>query len=883
MQWIVLQGKKRFGLSGYNSLPVLAYELLELLPLATNFEVVLSNSRTLSRKLARKIGNGKIDGIGRRNLITPNGPSSKNSRYTLLFDEAGRENLVVLDAPKIRESALHFLILYFNEFFKINSTLPLIDSKKIGLVAASLACAIDRYNRNFGITFFSITDDFMNQARDFFLKNRVSYIEYLVLKHFSKCGDLAGELSDFIIDKLDLLFTLPPKHEIYLFLDTLNLWGIQTEGFTLISGLYPNKPLYTLASNKFQRENARMLLHFVKHPDLIKALDSNMIDLEHNNEYESFESYIDSSYRRLDAFVGSLSPEYGWIPELLTLLRISREYEEAVELRQFIFHPKFGTVDNFIKTLSDIFEKGRKDDRIYPEISIIAGYVLILLLRKLLLVDPTKECLERTLALGPEVSDFIVKSHAEIKRKNPDSRFLDYEIPALILTGLVQVSINNKKFDLVENYIIQSEKFGEKYKLPGILVQIYWIRFIFYQDYEALLKVFKLHPQIIYPDFVKENDFEVLFRKVQALIAEGIFEEKNKFQHYLAAIELSKDFPFLVEGVYSEDLFHQRTCHYISQIFYFVEKALSQESMVAVGEELTKAKPYALALESELATKTDPVINFAWKTLLLLDIVKNNGKKFCEFAELINKIPYKSSTNEMFMVKAKNAALYFNDRTSIDPLDILDLQIEERDPWSRLIEKVISINFKATLQDRIKLYSKAILFVEGPTEENVIPAWAKTLGLDFKEYGICVIPLIGASKTKFHLSFWRGLITQAMSVANKKDLLIYVILDQDAKSHGKQAISEGLVLQSNCFILGKGDIEDYYPTDILAEILEEMTGKKPADEDLKGGRVHAINHFLKRNGYYDKWKISVGKKVAELTSAEKIPEEIQNIIKAIAK
>ena len=110
-----------------------------------------------------------------------------------------------------------------------------------------------------------------------------------------------------------------------------------------------------------------------------------------------------------------------------------------------------------------------------------------------------------------------------------------------------------------------------------------------------------------------------------------------------------------------------------------------------------------------------------------------------------------------------------------------------------------------------------------------------------------------------------------------------MVLDLNAKGYAQEAISMGVVSKASCFILSMGNIEDYYPTDVLINVLEQMCGKKPLENDLVGGRVHSIDHFLRKNGYHDEWKIQLGKKVAGLTTAAKIPAEIQNIIETIAK
>jgi hypothetical protein len=883
MQWVVVQGKKRFGLAGFNSFPRIAFEMFDLpSSFSPDYDIILTNSRAVSRKLFRVMGKNQAM-TNNANFFMPVSRSSKNSRYSFILTPNGKDNILFIDVTKTRESAIRFLIVYLNHFFDISSTIPIFDPNKLRLLAANLSNVFETYNKKFGITFSSINKEFIDLARNFYIKFRTSYIDYLTLKQLSSGKDFDGELSDFISGKIELLFTLAPKTDIFLFLDTLNVWGLQTEGFNFLIGLYAKQPLYLFAKNKFHRENTRMLNRYAKQTDLVLSLEKQASDLELQSEYTSFDNFIEICCKRLETFVGSLGTGYVWLQESVTLIQTIQWYEKAITETRIIHHPRFGSVDNFIKVLMDIFYKGKNDRSIYPENSIIAGYGLVNFLRNLLLVDPCEEYVEKVFTLGPEVTNFIISSHDEIKRKNPESRFLDYEVPALILTGLIQVCINHKKFHLVEGIILKCEELGERYDLAGILVTVYWTKFLFYQDYEALLKVYKLHPKIVFPDSVKEDDFEVLFRKIQALVSAGVFEEKQKFQHYSDAVNLAMNFPFSSEDVNSEDLFHQRMSGYIAQIFYFVEKAILQESIPAIEKELKKANPYAMALESEVITKADAANIFAWKTRLLVELLNKNNLEFNDIVQKIEHLPFKSQTTELFLVKVKNTLNYINDRESNNPLNILDLPIEKRDPWSRLLEKMLAVDFKTSVQDRLKFFSKAILLMEGPTEINVFPVWANTLGFDFKKLGIGIDYLSGASKAKFHLRFWGEIINSVKMITNKRYLPIYLVLDLNAKCYAREAISEGVVLETNCFILSMGDIEDYYPIDVLTNVLEEICGKKPLENDLTDGRAHAIDHFLKKNGYYDDWKIPLGIKVAKLTPAAKIPAEIQNIIKTIAK
>ena len=178
--------------------------------------------------------------------------------------------------------------------------------------------------------------------------------------------------------------------------------------------------------------------------------------------------------------------------------------------------------------------------------------------------------------------------------------------------------------------------------------------------------------------------------KYKLSVSAGVFEEKEKFQHYSDAINLAMNFPFSSEDVNLEDLFHQRMSGYIAQLFCSIEKAILYETIPEIENELKKANPYARALESEITTKTDVANIFAWKTRLLIELLKKNNMEINDIIQKIENLPFKSHTNELFLVKAKNTISYINDRESSDPLNIIDLPIDKRDPWEkRLLKKYL--------------------------------------------------------------------------------------------------------------------------------------------------------------------------------------------------
>ena len=202
----------------------------------------------------------------------------------------------------------------------------------------------------------------------------------------------------------------------------------------------------------------------------------------------------------------------------------------------------------------------------------------------------------------------------------------------------------------------------------------------------------------------------------------------------------------------------------------------------------------------------------------------------------------------------------------------MEAPTEDRDLWSRLLEKIVKAKFKDPLIERLKKASRAVLFVEGPIEEEVLPIIAGKLKLNLNESGIALFPLIGASKARIKIRFWKEL-TKRVSVP------LFMLVDLDGLTYAKQVIDQGLIKRENAFILSKGTIEDYYPNDVLRNSIEELCGKMPSPESLEGKRESAINSFLRKNNYHDNWKIVLGKKVAQSMTEKQIDPEIQKVLK----
>jgi len=171
--------------------------------------------------------------------------------------------------------------------------------------------------------------------------------------------------------------------------------------------------------------------------------------------------------------------------------------------------------------------------------------------------------------------------------------------------------------------------------------------------------------------------------------------------------------------------------------------------------------------------------------------------------------------------------------------------------------------------------SNKILFVEGLTEKFVLPIICEKIGIDLAD--VSIIPIHGKGKGKYHLKVW----TEA---AKNTNLSIFFLLDKDAEAEIKKLEKEGIIDKDYYHILEK-EFEDYYPKDILKEIiLEIMKNEKEGKVDekefeLKEPVVEQINNLLKRKD----WKVDVGLKVAAKLTPEQIKKEMNDIIRFLRK
>jgi putative ATP-dependent endonuclease of OLD family len=215
----------------------------------------------------------------------------------------------------------------------------------------------------------------------------------------------------------------------------------------------------------------------------------------------------------------------------------------------------------------------------------------------------------------------------------------------------------------------------------------------------------------------------------------------------------------------------------------------------------------------------------------------------------------------------------------VDQVDLKNTWVVRKD---RKETKVFRVKGSAELENILHelghrpsdlFYANGVMFVEGFTEKVVFPIWSKTIGVDFDDLGISLIPVRGKSSGKYHLTVW----TEA---TENVGIPYYFVLDKDAHKEAEQ-LRNKLIEEENLFLLRKGAIEEYYPNDRITDALKKEYGIELTDEEKKfpSPKEKSIENLIKAKGKDTTgWKIAIGRIVAESMPLNEIDDEIRRIL-----
>lgn len=168
------------------------------------------------------------------------------------------------------------------------------------------------------------------------------------------------------------------------------------------------------------------------------------------------------------------------------------------------------------------------------------------------------------------------------------------------------------------------------------------------------------------------------------------------------------------------------------------------------------------------------------------------------------------------------------------------------------------------------LFANGVVVVEGPTDNAVFVDWSKKLDLSFEDARLLTIDAEGAGNIPKYLR---------SDVMQRTNFQMFVLCDKNAEDEIRRKLID-VVPEENILVLSKGDLEDYYPREIVMELARDFANKRnlPDPDEIKVGETVGRLTELKGNA---QWKKPLARKVIEQTEPSQIPKEISDFLARI--
>lgn len=194
-----------------------------------------------------------------------------------------------------------------------------------------------------------------------------------------------------------------------------------------------------------------------------------------------------------------------------------------------------------------------------------------------------------------------------------------------------------------------------------------------------------------------------------------------------------------------------------------------------------------------------------------------------------------------------------------------------------LVEIVKELGIKPS---DVLFFANQILFVEGKSDQIVIPAFAKRLKIDLTD--VAIVSVEGKSKTERNLKTW---VRTTHGV-----LPIFLLLDRDAETEIVELEKQNLIERGRYHVWRRGSIECYYPLSLLKKALNELNERYSLEMDVSQilNKVKSqelppdkIDLGEKRGNLDRSWKVLLAESIANLLRKEKdvdIDDEVRTAL-----
>lgn len=322
-------------------------------------------------------------------------------------------------------------------------------------------------------------------------------------------------------------------------------------------------------------------------------------------------------------------------------------------------------------------------------------------------------------------------------------------------------------------------------------------------------------------------------------------------------------------------------------------KLLSKEQLIISFDRLTRFKP---TKDKYFRVFSDIICSYLIEPVYRKqDLMNMSAREITEIAEeIINAslVNYASSTPDYkksecdinFILKEYENSIFKNNKDTQDYLSnninfnqFIPL-IDESCPINLRWLKALSSGkdlVKLRIENGLKYPIQKVLLVEGITEELLLPAFSKYLGLDFYKEGIQIIPAGGKNQV----------VKMYYKLIEELKIPIFVLLDKDAEENISQ-IQPKLRRIDKIHLVSCGEFEDLLPKSLIIKTvnneLNNFASIGEEDFDSSISTAKNLENIFKTKGLHEFKKAEFAKLVRDNIDDDfDISNEISLIIKEI--
>lgn len=810
IDWLTA-GSLKIGLVDFEEIPPFLLPLLHTLTFENNesFEIVVFPSKESSWK----IYNSFRKQANLNNLDYHK--SLEKSRYTIIFDSTKDKRYILLNLGATSPDTVAFIIKFLSSVFSRLDILKDVNNK---IVINALGEVLFDYVKKLGIPFIAVDDDTKYEILSIVEDLLRVYCEYESIKILIK--DHLKDVSQFLNEKIEAIFSIIEENKLDTLANLFNVVSAYLNFASILALAKENQYLERYIEVRLYSKHKETKKRLEFFPDVIECLDCIIVELSQKEVYVSYELYLENVSRTLKHIIQILRPRYLRISEADALFKYCQMYEDTIIIGEMP-DLELGSLEDFCNLLDAVFKR----EDLFPEGRILAGQALQGILIRKILYDNDYFSYLRGLKNVQGIAKLIVDSIPSIKERlgNLD---LGYHDACLALMSFSQCSYFMKDYASAMMLINRSKSLAETYNVLAMQVMLNWKDFVETQDYEKLLKIYKIFSAI---DFSEHVYLEKPV-KTTGHLAGAIFNIKDRDAEFdkaeecaLAISDETQDAPIFTLTSYLDQDHAVRNSlafYHLVRLFRHISKALERD----LEKNLKRALHESRAMSDNIA-ETDPLNSFTLKTEILYSVTSKNLERTRTACRKLRKEFPSAPALENFVEKVDNW-LYDSEKLKGRRF-LLSLQfdIPQYDPWETLFKKLVFAEMNQDLENHIS-GADALTFVEGVTDTKILENFARTCIPSKK---IRFIDAEGFTKMNYY--------SESRIAKSFLGVSLFVVFDGDtSKIKKKQQIKDVLVKQitlseGHILTLNENSIEDYLL--VPAAIKRAFPSVSKSEEDIK--------------------------------------------------